>query len=292
MRKLIASAAGALALAWAYPAAAQDEPAEDESALGGDFLGAMMGLFAPEPLTAEQEARLPAAQAIVARIVPPGSMGEMMSSMFDGMLGPMMNLAAQPSNAEAAKQLGFESYEIELDTEQSAEVLALLDPAWNERQERTMAATKGAVGKMMTAMEPVMREAMSQLYAINFEARELADIDAFFSTESGAAYARKSFAMTSDPRMTGAMMQAMPAMMGSFAEIEADMAAAVADLPPARTYADLDAAQRARLAELTGLEQGEIEEGMARAASGEEGGDFEDYTEGADYGESEESDSY
>ena len=31
---------------------------------------------------------------------------------------------------------------------------------------------------------------------------------------------------------------------------------------------------------------------MARAASGEQGGDFEGYAEGADYGESEESDSY
>ena len=152
-----------------------------------------------------------------------------------------------------------------------------------------MAATKGAVSRMMTAMEPVMREAMSQLYAINFDTGELADIDAFFSTESGAAYARKSFTMASDPRMTAMMMQAMPGMMGSFAEIEADMAGAVADLPPVRTYADLDAAQRARLAELTGLEQAAIEDGMTRAAAGDD--DF-DYSNEEDYEESEESESY
>ena len=288
MRKWIAAGVGALSLAVACPAAAQ------EDSTGEEFVSALMGLFAPEPLTAEQEARLPAAQAIVAKIVPPGTMGEMMDSMFSGMLGPMMDLAAQPSSAEAAKQLGLESWELDLDSEQSAEVLALVDPAWSERQELTMAATKGAMGKMMTATEPVMREAMSQLYAINFDTRELADIDAFFSTESGAAYARKSFTMASDPRMTGAMMQAMPEMMGSFAEIEADMAAAVADLPPVRTYADLDAAQRARLAELTGLEQTAIEEGMARAAAGEEDDGFEDYSDEdeGDYEESEESGSY
>ena len=277
MRKLIACLVGGLALACAGPVAAQ-EGGEDE-----EMFAAMMSMFAPEPLTAEQEARLPAAQAIVAKVVPPGTMGEMMSSLFDGMLGPIMDMALQPSSAEAAKQLGVDPDELELDAEQSAEVLALLDPVWRERQERTLAATRSAIGKMMTAMEPAMRDAMSQLYAINFNGRELADIDTFFSTDSGAAFARKSFTMASDPRMMGAMMQSMPQMMSSFAEMEADMAAAMADLPPARGFADLDSAQRARLTELTGLDEAALEEGMARASAQaeDETGDWvsEDYEE-------------
>lgn len=270
MRKLITIAAGALALACTAPAAAQDD-AED-----ADVLAAMMSMFAPEPLTAEQQARLPAAQAIVGKIVPPGAMGEMLGSLFDGMLGPIMELAKQPSSADAARQLGLESDQIDLDEEQSAEVMALLDPVWRERQERTMAATQSAIGKMMNAIEPTMRDAMAELYAIHFNARELADIGAFFSTDSGAAFARKSFTMASDPRMMAATMEAMPQMVGSFAEIEADLAAAVADLPPVRTYADLDDAQRARLAELTGLDQTEIEEGLARAAEQAEAGEHQD----------------
>ena len=279
MRKLIWVAAAALALGGAAPAIAQEEPAEE------DVFGAMMSMFAPPALTPEQEARVPAAQAIVAKILPPGTMGEMMNSMFSGVLGPLMDIGAQRSSAEAAKKLGLDPLDLELDTEQSAEVLALLDPAWKDREERTLAATKVAMTKLMTAMEPAMRDAMAQLYAMNFSEGELIDIDAFFSTPSGAAYARKSFAMASDPRMTGAVMQAMPEMMGSFAEMEADMAAAVADLPPVRTFADLDAAQLARLSELTGLDHARIEQGMARAAAGED-------DEGSDYEEADESDSY
>jgi hypothetical protein len=288
MRKWISGVAAALALALAgmSPAGAQEESAEDE------VFGAMLSLFSPPALSAEEEARLPAAQAIVAKIVPAGTMGEMMNSMFSGLLGPIMELGAQPSSSAAAKKLGLEPFDLELDTEQSAEVLALLDPAWREREERTLAATQAAMGKMMTAMEPAMREAMAQLYAINFSASELADIDAFFSTPSGAAYARKSFTMASDPRMAGAMMQSMPEMMGSFAEMEADMAAAVADLPPVRTFADLDAAQRERLVELTGLDEAAIEEGMARAAAGGEDGGFEDYEDYDTYEEAADSDSY
>lgn len=259
MRKVMAIVGAAL-LACAGPATAQ-EVSEDEAALAS-----IVNLFEVEPLTAEQQVRLPAAQAVVGKILPPGTLQEVMGSMFDRILGPIMSLAAQPSEAAAAGQLGVEADVLELDAEQSAEVLALLDPAWQERQQRTMAATQDAIGRMMTAMEPVMRTAMAELYAVNFDERELADIDAFFSTETGAAYARKSYAMASDPRLMGAMMRSMPQTMGSFADMEADLAAAVADLPPPRGYADLGEADRARLGELTGLGLAEIEAGMARAA--------------------------
>lgn len=259
MRKVIAILGAAL-LAWTGPVTAQ-EASEDEAALAS-----IMNLFEVEPLTAEQEARLPAARAVVEKVLPPGTMRQVMGSMFDGMLGPIMALATQPSEAAAASQLGIEADLLELDAEQSAEVLALIDPAWQVRQERTMAATQDAIGRMMSAMEPVMRTAMTELYAVNFDERELADIDAFFSTDSGATYARKSYAMASDPRLMGAIMQSMPQMMGSFGDMEAELAAAVADLPPPRAYADLGQEDQARLAELTGLGLAEIEAGMARAA--------------------------
>ena len=104
-----------------------------------------------------------------------------------------------------------------------------------------------------------MRSVMAEMYAIHFNAEELAGIDAFFATPIGASYARKSFSMTSDPRLMGAMMQSMPEMMGDMGEIEAEIAAATADLPPARGYADLSEGERARLAELLGLTAEDME---------------------------------
>lgn len=104
-----------------------------------------------------------------------------------------------------------------------------------------------------------MRSAMSELYAVYFDAGELADIDAFFSTPSGASYARQSFRMSSDPRMVGAMMQEMPTMMGAFMEMGEEMKQATANLPQKRSWADLDASQRARLSELTGYAEEDLE---------------------------------
>lgn len=119
---------------------------------------------------------------------------------------------------------------------------------------------------MMATMEPPMRKAMSEAYAIYFDEQELADISAFFSTPSGLSYARKSFTMSSDPRILGASMEALPAMMASMADIEAKMEAATAAFPAAKGWDELSAAERTRISELTGLEQGEIKENMTIAA--------------------------
>ena len=106
--------------------------------------------------------------------------------------------------------------------------------------------------------------------------RELDDIDAFFSTESGLSYARKSFAMSSDPRIIAASMESLPTIMGSLGEFETDLAAAAADLPEPRTFAELSAEERARLAELLGWSVEELEANMHRSSEQEENIDWEE----------------
>lgn len=267
-----------LAAVQAVPAAAQDtaDPTvdvaveTDAQSEEAEAMAALAELFPAERLTAEQEARLPQARAIVEKIIPPGAMGEMMGAMFDGFLGPIMAMAEMTSSADAARLLGHEPEELDLSEDEAREVALLIDPALDERNARMKEALPRIMGGMMTAMEPGLKDAMSQIYAVYFDRSELADIDAFFSTPTGASYARKSLRMSSDPRLMSAFMTAMPEMFGSLAAMEEEMTALVADLPEQRSYADLDPAQRERLAALTGLSQEEIETGMEAARMADE----------------------
>lgn len=119
-------------VALASPAAAQDAASEEM-----DQVMAQMGeMFPVVPLTAEEQSRLPAAQAIVARIMPDGTMGELMGSMFENFMGPMTKIATDNPSAAFAEILGFDPSEEGLSEEQAAEALALVDPAWRERRER------------------------------------------------------------------------------------------------------------------------------------------------------------
>ncbi|XUU61293.1 hypothetical protein ACRAQ6_03195 [Erythrobacter sp. HA6-11] len=262
-RKLVASASLAGALAFSTPALAQDESASQND----QMMAEMMAMFQTEPLTPEQEARLPLASEVINKMMPPGSLSEVMGQMFDGFLGPIMQRATEPKAADFAGQLGLETWEIDMDEAAVAEAAAIIDPVREERGERMAAVMPAIMTDMMNAMEPTMRTAMTEVFAISFDTQELTDINAFFATESGAAFARKSMNMSSDPRVISASMKAMPEMMGAFENMEAQMEEATADLPEPRGFADLSAAEQARVAELTGYS---VEELAQRAAEAEE----------------------
>ncbi|MDP4605073.1 MAG: hypothetical protein NWS68_02840 [Erythrobacter sp.] len=287
MKQMFKAATAALALAVAAPAlAAQDagqdagqdeevmlEDAEAASASEADEMQqamAMLGaMFPAEPLTADQEARLPQAQRIINRMIPEGTLAEMMGSMFDQMLGPIMQAGGSPATGTVSKATGLNAFSLDLTPEQTEELATIFDPAWAERQKREMALFPDMMAKMMGAMEPGMRKAMAELYAINFNPTELNEIEAFFLTETGTSYARKSFAMSSDPRIISASMEAMPAMMATIGSLEQAVADATADLPAKRSFTDLTPAEKTKVAEMTGYTVEEIEANLAADAEGE-----------------------
>lgn len=265
---LLARGVGMALLASALPLSAQPkngaEPSEHE---GAAATAAMAKLFNVPPLTAEQSARLPQANALIARIMPPGTLDELMGSMYERMLGPMMAMAGAPDSAQIARELGIESDDFSLSESEAAQAAAILDPNWKARREREMKAQQGAMAKAMRAIEPPMRKGMAEAYAVAFTAAEMTDIAAFFATPSGASYARKSYALVSDPRIMAASFEAMPAMIEQMKSLEADVKAASADLPPKRRYQDLSAGERGALAKLTGLSPAQLKAGMERAAA-------------------------
>ena len=260
--KKIVNAMAAAALVCAVPAAAQEDPEHSQSAMSpGDldeFAGMMAGLFQTEPLTEEQNARLPAAQAVVGEMMPDGFYGEMMAGMMDKMLRPMLTMFSQPEFVLGAR-LAVDAETIEaLEEGEQAELTAMLDPAYEARGDAMVAVLTSRMGGMFTAMEGPMREGLSKAYAVRFDDAQLADIAAFFATPTGGEYARESMALFADPQVMQASMQALPAMMSGFGDIESAMREAMAALPAERGYGDLTEAQRERMAELLDVDPAQL----------------------------------
>ena len=260
--KKIVNAMAAAALVCAVPAAAQEDLEHSESAMSpGDldeFAGMMAGLFQTEPLTEEQNARLPAAQAVVGEMMPDGFYGEMMAGMMDKMLRPMLTMFSQPEFVLGAR-LTVDAEAIEaLEEAEQAELTAMLDPAYQARGDAMVAVLTSRMGGMFTAMEGPMREGLSKAYAVRFDDAQLADIAAFFATPTGGEYARESMALFADPQVMQASMQALPAMMSGFGDIESAMREAMEALPAERGYGDLTEAQRERMAELLDVDPAQL----------------------------------
>ncbi len=270
MKRVSLTIAASLALATSAPLAAQGQ--ETEAAQDGleQVMGAMSELFPTEPLSAEEQARLPQAERIIALVIPEGTMGDIMGKMIDDIVRPMMALAGSGAKAAVAEGMGVTPYELDLDEAQAAELATLFDPAYAERMERELDAFPQMMREMMTLMEPSLRKAMSEAYAIHFTSPELTEIEAFFETETGAKYARESFAMASDPRMMSASMEALPAMMQALGDIEARMKASTADLPPPRNFAELSQEERDAVTAATGFTEDEIWAALESADFSEE----------------------
>ena len=248
--------------ALAMPAPALAQPASPE--VMAERAQALGEMFPVEPLTPEQEARLPAATALVEKIIPPGTMGEMMTGMFEGFLSPIRAMDGGGQKAPLAKLLGLSPGQlVGVDGEAAARAATILDPDWQLREEREAEAMPRAMNAMLSALEPTIKGAMAEMYAIHFDADELRDIDVFFSTESGAAYARKSFVMTADPRFAGVMMEAMPQMLAGVANMQAELQAATADLATPRSWYELEPAEQDKLAKMLGMSREELEASMS-----------------------------
>ena len=274
---------GVLSLALSAPAMAQDivmgeiegEVAIDDAEADGAMdeaavLAMMSGLFQAEPLTAEQEARLPAATAIVATMMPEGFYGEIMRDMMEKTMRPMMAMFSEPDFILASRLTLDEAALADLSDAEKQELLTMLDSAWDQRADTMVDALVSNMGGAFAAVEPPVRAGLAKAYAVRFDEAQLADISAFFATPTGGEFARQSMALFADPQVMGATMEAMPEMIGSFTEMETAMEAALESLPAERDYADLSMAQRARMADLLGVEPDALGDMVIPHGEGEE----------------------
>lgn len=250
---------GALIACAPLPAMAQDDVGDPEgseeidSAQIDAMLGMLTGMFGSDPLTPQQEARIPAATAVVSTMMPDGFYTEIMREMLDTTLRPMFEMLTGPRFV-IAERTGAEMDLVEgLSEQEQSEIALLLDPAYAMRSDAMLDGMMGMMNGMFGAVEGPMRDGLSKAYAKKFTADQLADIAAFFATPTGRLYATESMKLFADPEVLGATMQAMPAMMGSLGDMTQTMEALEDSLPAKATFADLSAADRARIANALGI---------------------------------------
>ncbi|MFN3863215.1 MAG: DUF2059 domain-containing protein [Erythrobacter sp.] len=251
-RRIFAATTVLAALALAPQPLAAQQPASDAEVEA--VTGAMAQIFGKaEPLSAEQQARIPAAEQVVVRIFPPGTYAKMMNDTMKPMMDNIMGSFMDVPISEIARVSGLPADQLSAMGEGSLrEAMAILDPAFEERTKLVSGMTMQLVGELMEKIEPSYRAGLARAYASRFTEAELADMAAYFSTPTGAHYAAESLLIYTDPQVMAAMTEMMPAMMQLLPDMMAKAKQAEARLPAARSFSDLAPAEQARLAELLG----------------------------------------
>ena len=262
MKVFRVAAPALIALAAPVAVCAQEAPTNveaDDDAMLGEMLAGMFGAIEIEPLAAEEEARLPSAERVALAMLPPGFYGAMMDRMLENMLEPMFADAVTPELILASRT-GASAEAIEALSEAEAEELArLVDPAYDQRMDAILNALGTVMRDVGQTVEGPMREGYARAFAKRFDRAQLTEIELFFSTSTGEVFASEFMALFSDPQVMSSMMQTMPTMFRQMGDMQAMMTEALGSLPGERSYADLDANERARLTAGLGLTMSELE---------------------------------
>jgi hypothetical protein len=167
-------------------------------------------------------ARQAVAEKVVASLVPNGIYGRIMRDQFPKMMDMMMARMSGMSPADIG-QKGDGTI---------GEAARKQDPHFDERM-RIMTRVMGEeMGGIFDKMEPRIRAGLARAFARRFTLQQLADMNAFFATPSGAAFANDYLLTFMDPELMQEMIGLMPEMLKAMPAMMAKVEKATADLPP------------------------------------------------------------
>lgn len=194
--------------------------------LAGAVLLATPAIAQVAPSTVIDPARQAMAEKVVAALVPQGIYARIMRDQFPQMMDAMV---ARMSGMTAA-ELGDTSKRDGAAT--IGDRIRADDPHFEERMRIMTRVMSQEMGTLFGTMEPRIRAGLSRAFARKFTAQQLGDMQTFFATPSGAAFAKEYFTLLADPELVGEMANAAPEMIKAMPAIMKKVEAATAHLPP------------------------------------------------------------
>jgi len=218
----------AAALLGARPALAQTAPA------------------APAAAAAQVDpTRLAVATRIAGELLPPGTYRRMMKTVMDQVTQGVMNQMMDMPLKDLIKGYGLPATDAEkLGPGTMRQMMTIMDPAFDQRLQITMRVMGDEIANLTDQLEPEYRAGLAESFAGRFSLDQLAELDRFFATPTGSAYASQSMLLYTDPAMMQRMQSSVPKMMQAMPGIIQKVQAATAGLPAQRNAKSITPEQR------------------------------------------------
>jgi hypothetical protein len=219
------------------------------------FAAAPHAVIAQAPAAAASDpARLTAAQSLALKLVPPGTYQRMMSGSLKPMMGGMYDQMLDLPAKQLLASFGLPNADVaKLNGGTLRQIMGIIDPAFEQRMKLVTSSMFDSLGDVFTKVEPDLREGMAEAYASRFTVAQLGELNAFFATPTGTAFAGQQLTIMQDPALMKRMQNMLPLILRQMPEAMKRVQAQVAALPKPKTAADLTDADRQKLAALIGV---------------------------------------
>jgi len=170
-------------------------------------------LFPPQP--DPDPARLTAARGVAIHMWPDGTYGMLLDSFVGSMANTVLDLKpadlAMFDDKKSDKDGGKKPLMAAKDPNLTLrDQLRRDDPYFDRRVAAITAALRIEFARMSPLLEPNLREGLSRALARRFTEPQLADLDAFYRSPTGQAYARESLKMWFDGDVMRSTINSMP----------------------------------------------------------------------------------
>jgi len=219
----------AIAVGFANPVTAQEDNATSSEAVSAD-VNADANV---------DPARLAIAEKTVDYLFPLGTYERMMrgtiDQIMDSILGSFGDLKPSDIIGEKAATQGEDGAQ-----EQTVrEALLERDPHLDERMRIMTRVMFDEMITLMAELEPTVRSSLAQIYAKKYDVQQLSEMNAFFATPTGTAFAKDYMLVFVEPEMIGAMTSLTPKLLSAMPDIMKKAEAATAHLPSSPINSDL-----------------------------------------------------
>ena len=237
-----------------YPAPPQTNPFNDPK-----FQEIIDKIFGNVDDTPVDPARLVLADKTVAALMPAGAYSEAMNELFDRIARPIFNEIPAVTSSGIWAATGVE-VEGEIAPEKAKAIAAIIDPTAEQRYDTVLAFGKKAMAKVAEIIEPPYRNGMARAYARKFTGDQLTEMNLFFASPAGTAFASNQMKLQMDPEVLYALFKAMPDMMEKFQTMGKDFEAEAKQLDkkPEFKVSQLSKAKQQELAKLLGVSVKEL----------------------------------
>lgn len=235
---------------------------------GAALLASASPALAAEPTATAASldpARVAAARQTVDFVFPLGTYARMMNGTMDKMMDSLTDSMMQIPMKDLAAISGI--HVDTLGSATTAQIMEIYDPAFRQRAQIGTRTMMTDLTTLMTQLEPDIRDGLVSAYAGRFDTKQLQEMNAFFATPTGKAYAADAYIIMMSPEVMAKMQQAMPRLMQAMPAIVEKVKAANAGLPAPRTYAELSNAEKDKLAGLIGLSRKELDKAEKEKAA-------------------------
>lgn len=215
------------------------------------FAESILGL---QDLPPVDESRLPAARALAGALVQQDALADVMQKMFGRTFRSITTGYSGISREDLRRSGMMTDEQIAKVTNADLDaVMTIMDPQRAERAEKMQALTAPLFDTLVKQIQPQLLEGTARALALRHDVAELEEIGAFLKTGAGSNFARSVLALSADPQMMAASLQAAPDILPQLRIFSAQLDEFTQSAPKPRSLESLSGSELDQIAKHLGV---------------------------------------